>query len=340
MNNMQTIIPVSQIECQVKSWKTYLKEAISDPLVLLNQLNLSPEQMDFNLDLSNPFATRVPQPFVDKMRRNDPLDPLLLQVIAQSQENDDIQGYIHDPLQEVNLQPQGLLHKYQGRVLLILASACAINCRYCFRRHYPYQDKVATGKLLKQAFDHIANDTSITEVILSGGDPLIVSDTYLDDLIQQLEQIPQLKRLRIHTRLPIAIPQRITLKLCQILQKSRLHISMVLHINHPNEIDNLLKKQLNLLTQANVTLLNQSVLLKSINDDINTLCQLSENLFSAGVLPYYIHLLDKVAGAAHFDINENTAKQLINDLRKRLPGYLVPRLAKEEASKDSKTIII
>jgi len=336
---MALIIPVSQVECQKKSWKTSLKEAISDPGQLLSLLDLSPEQLDYELDLVNDFNLRVPLPFIKKMKQGDPNDPLLLQVISQAKENNIIAGYDDDPLLEQGSQQPGLLHKYHGRVLLVLASACAINCRYCFRRHFPYQGELASGKQLQASIDYIASTPSITEVILSGGDPLIVSDNYLKQLIEKLEQIPHLKRLRIHTRLPIVIPSRITPSLSQILSNNRLKTSMVLHINHPNEIDHVLATNLKPLVQTGIQLLNQSVLLKGINDDISILSKLSEKLFECNILPYYLHQLDKVKGAAHFSVDDSRAKKLFQAMRDSLPGYLVPRLAREEAGKHAKTLI-
>lgn len=339
MKNKLPIIPFSQPECQVKCWKTYLKQAVTDPLLLLDKLSLSIDDLDFSLDLDNAFVTRVPQPFIDKMKPGDASDPLFLQVISRQEENLTVVGYTKDPLLEQNGQLPGLLHKYQGRVLLILSSACAVNCRYCFRRHFPYEDNHARGSFLSRAVDYIRKDSSISEVILSGGDPLMLGDESLTELVNALENIPQLKRLRIHSRLPVVIPQRITAQLCELLASSRLSVSLVLHINHANEIDDLLADYLSQLHTAKVTLLNQSVLLRHINDNLNTLCELSEKLFSVGVVPYYLHLMDKIAGAAHFDISEDVAYQLIAEMRARLPGYLVPRLAREEANRKSKTII-
>jgi L-lysine 2,3-aminomutase len=336
---MTAIIPVSQIECQENSWKSYLKSAISQPEQLLQQLNLSSDNLGYDIDRQNPFATRVPQPFIDKMQSGNPQDPLLLQVLSQHQENTQPAGYTLDPLQEVSSETPGLLHKYHGRVLLILASACAINCRYCFRRHFPYQDQAATGEQLEHALNYITKDNSITEVILSGGDPLIVSDNLLNSLIVNLDAIKHVKRLRIHSRLPIVIPQRITDNLISSLSSTRLLTSIVLHINHANEIDEVLINALAKLKASGTQLLNQSVLLKGINDNLADLCQLSERLFEAGILPYYIHQLDKVQGAAHFDTPQNVAERLIEAMRKKLPGYLVPRLAREDAGEQSKTII-
>jgi EF-P beta-lysylation protein EpmB len=337
---MSLIIPVYQGKCQTKSWKTELKEAISDPKQLMALLKIRPEQLNFDIDPQNDFVVRAPKPFIKKMEIGNPKDPLFLQVISQMQENDKVVGYGQDPLQENDNRTPGLLHKYHGRVLLILSSACAINCRYCFRRHFPYQDQLSSGEQLNESIDYIKSDKSITEVILSGGDPLIVSDNFLNDLIAKLESISHLKRLRIHTRLPIVIPQRITDKLCEILQNTRLEVSMVLHINHPNEIDTELTNNLLNLVRAGVVLLNQSVLLKAVNDSSRVLCQLSEKLFSAKIIPYYLHQLDKVEGAAHFNISDLKALTLIKEMRNKLPGYLVPRLAKEETEMPAKTIML
>ncbi|TQV73202.1 EF-P beta-lysylation protein EpmB [Aliikangiella marina] len=336
---MSPIIPVSQVDCQVPAWKKLLKTAIKDPLTLLETVAVDPKSLDFSLSENNPFSTRVPQPFIDKMKPGDAKDPLLLQVLTSHLEELEVPDYSFDPLDETQNQLPGLLHKYHGRVLLILAAACAVNCRYCFRRHFPYQDKMATGDQLNKAIEYVRNSESITEVILSGGDPLMVSDDQLRNLISQLDNIPHLKRLRIHTRLPVVIPQRVTNQLCQTLASSNLDCSIVLHINHGNEIDPLLSRAVNDLKHSGVTLLNQSVLLKHINDNLDALCELSERLFQTGILPYYLHCLDKVAGAAHFDLPMNTAKTLISGMRNRLPGYLVPRLAMEEPGRPAKTIV-
>lgn len=309
-------------------------------MTLLKKVSLEPQSLDFPISTNSQFSTRVPQPFIDKMVPGDPNDPLLLQVLASAREDQPVANYSLDPLQETQTNHPGLLHKYHGRVLLILASACAVNCRYCFRRHFPYQDKMASGKQMEKAFDYLRNDSSISEVILSGGDPLMVNDEFLAHLTNELSAIPHLRRLRVHTRLPVVIPQRITQKLCDTLNSTRLDCSMVLHINHANEIDFLLTSHLDDLRAAQVTLLNQGVILKNINDNLNSLIELNEALFSAGILPYYMHCLDKVAGAAHFDLPYEKAKQLFVQLRNRLPGYLVPRLAIEEPGEAAKTILL
>ncbi|WP_196139613.1 EF-P beta-lysylation protein EpmB [Aliikangiella sp. G2MR2-5] len=339
MKNTSTIIPVYQPDCQVNSWKKLLKEAVSTPASLLEAVGLAEHPIRLQLAELSEFKTRVPQPYIDKMTKGNPDDPLLRQVLSHQNETITFSGYSKNPLKEEHNAIPGLLHKYKGRVLLILASACAVNCRYCFRRHFPYQDSLASGAQLENALSYIAKSPSISEVILSGGDPLMVSDSRLFEVIAKLEDIPHLKRLRFHTRLPVVIPQRITQALVDRLNHSRLKISLVLHINHANEIDSLLSEYLALFASSKITLLNQSVLLKGVNDSLDSLQELSEKLFENKVLPYYLHLLDKVIGAAHFEVNTNVAVKLIEELQKRLPGYLVPKLAREEPGRASKTVI-
>ncbi len=339
MKNSATIIPVSGAECQIISWKSHLKSAFSDSVQLLNYLQISASQFEPQLLPDPDFPIRVPIPFADKMEKGNINDPLLLQVLATKSEELIVKGFSQDPLDEQRNEIPGLLHKYAGRVLLILTATCAVNCRYCFRRHFPYNQQVASGESLTRIINYIRGDQSISEVILSGGDPLLMSDEQLSLLIVQLEDIPHLSRVRIHTRLPVVIPQRLTSKLVQVLSISRLQISMVIHANHANELDEELGLALANLSKSGVCVFNQSVLLRGINDDHLTLAALSEKLFKYQIVPYYIHLLDPVAGASHFDIDKEAAIQIMSRLRDRLPGYLVPRLAKEESHKRSKTIL-
>jgi len=339
MKNLSPIIPVNSSECQVQSWKKHLKEAVSDPLELLSLLGLDKSPLKDRVARLSSFRTRVPMPFIDKMSYGDPNDPLLLQVLPLLKEDQLVDGFGFDPLAENTNQPPGILHKYQGRLLVLLASTCAVNCRYCFRRHFPYSEKSATGESFHKAIEYIRGEESISEVILSGGDPLIVSDSSLESLANQLSEMKHVKRLRIHTRLPVVIPQRITDKLCEIMQNSRLKSSVVLHVNHANEVDEKLSKRLHKLKSSGVMIFNQSVLLKGVNNSVEAICELSEKLFETGVIPYYIHLLDKVQGAAHFEVCEEEAKLLLEEARKRLPGYLMPRLAREIPGESSKTLI-
>jgi EF-P beta-lysylation protein EpmB len=274
------------------------------------------------------------------MQRGDPHDPLLLQVLPQAAELLATPGFSRDPLGEADAnRHSGLLHKYEGRVLLIATQSCAIHCRYCFRRHFPYSDNRPGRAQWQETFDYIAADATITEVILSGGDPLAVSNTYLQWLLDNLLQIPHLERLRIHTRLPIMLPARIDNPLLQMLGKRRQQIVMVVHANHANEFDAEVDAACARLRAEGVHLLNQTVLLRGINDSVEVLAALSERLLAAGVLPYYVHMPDKVEGTAHFYMSEADALPLLQALHARLPGYLVPRLVREEAGKPGKTLL-
>jgi EF-P beta-lysylation protein EpmB len=271
------------------------------------------------------------------MEFGNPFDPLLRQVLPLDQEFEVHDGYSTDPLDEQDNEQPGLLHKYKNRVLLILKGGCAVNCRYCFRRHFPYQDNKGSKSIWQKSIDYIAEHPELNEVILSGGDPLMAKDHEIDWLIQHLETVPHIKRLRIHSRLPVVIPNRITDTLCQLFKQTRLQIIMVTHINHANEISVELENKMTQLKQANVTLLNQSVLLKDVNDTTKALTDLSEALFDAGILPYYLHVLDKVQGAAHFFVSDKEAKRLMGELIENVSGYLVPTLAREVGGRKSKT---
>ena len=275
------------------------------------------------------------------MQPGDRFDPLLMQVLAVGDELEAIDGFVADPLAENLTNPlQGLIHKYRCRVLLTVTGACAVNCRYCFRRHFPYQDNNPGRNGWQPVLDYISTDTCIHEVILSGGDPLLASDNVLSELFAQLAEIPHLRTLRIHTRIPVVLPERITEAFINLLATTRLHTVVVLHSNHPQELDNDVLNACAALRKVGCHLLNQSVLLAGVNDNAKTLAALSERLFACGVLPYYLHLLDKVQGAAHFDVSLDDAVVIFRELQALLPGYLVPRLAREEAGKKNKTLII
>jgi L-lysine 2,3-aminomutase len=313
-----------------QTWQKILAQAISDPAELCRILELDPDIISGCERSEQQFRMRVPTGFVSRMEKGNPHDPLLLQVLPLAIEMQTVSGFNQDPVGELSASPvSGLLHKYHGRVLLTLTGACAVNCRYCFRRHYPYDEKVPGLSQWEAALDYIAADSSITEVILSGGDPLIVKDQQLAQLITSLEKITHLKTLRIHTRLPIMIPERMTKTLIDLLKQSRLRAVMVLHSNHANEIDDSVSTAIVKCQDAGLIVLNQAVLLKNVNDSVDALVQLSERLFEVGVLPYYLHVLDPVAGAAHFDIDKEKAKQLVGAMSDRLPGYLVPKLVQE-----------
>lgn len=318
-------------------WQSQLQNMLTDPVELCQRLKLDNDQQQQMILACQDFPLRVPHSYLSRIKRGDPNDPLLLQVLPRAQELDKPAGYSMDPLQEEQANPvPGLIHKYHGRVLLITNSACPIHCRYCFRRHFPYKDNRNSRQQWQQALDYIKQDNSIHEVILSGGDPLNCSDKQLQWLCSQLGAIPHLRRLRLHTRFPIVIPQRITAECLNWLGHSHLQTCIVLHCNHPNEIDTHVRQALSALKQAGIILLNQSVLLKDINDDANTLATLSESLFEEGVLPYYLHVLDKVQATSHFDIDEKAAMLIYKQLQSQLSGFLVPKLVREEAEQAHK----
>ena len=308
---------------------------------LLDFTGNKPVDIDDLDPISTDFPLRVPRPYALRIQRGNPHDPLLRQVLPLVQENQSVPGYVSDPLYETNsnIMP-GIIHKYHGRVLLILAGSCAINCRYCFRRSFPYQANQNSQAEWDVALDYIRQHNNISEVILSGGEPLINSDERLRQLVNSIEAITHVKRLRIHTRLPIVIPQRVTSDMLDWLTCSRLQPVVVLHTNHAAEIDAEVFAALHKIKSRGITLLNQSVLLKGVNDDVDTLKQLSERLFEAGVMPYYLHLLDKVEGAAHFDVPMPRAQQIVGQLCAKLPGYLVPKLVRECAGEPAKTPIL
>lgn len=320
------------------AWQAQLSGAIRDPRELCRRLGLDERWLPGAEAGHALFEVRVPEAFLARMRPGDPGDPLLRQVLPLGEEAHPIPGYVADPLEEAAHTPaKGLIHKYHGRVLLITSPACAVNCRYCFRRHFPYAENSPSMAQWEASLDTLRNDPSITEAILSGGDPLATSDRRLAWLSERLEAIPHLKRLRIHTRLPVVIPERIDAELLGWLGATRLQKVVVLHINHANEIDEAVIDACRRLSDAGVTLLNQSVLLRGVNDTVETLAALSERLFEAGVLPYYLHVLDPVTGAAHFDVPDDEARELVAGLRDVLPGFLMPRLVREIPGEGSKT---
>ena len=319
------------------TWQNCLKEMTTSIPKLLEQLQLNSQQVNLSEEACQTFPLRVPQGFISRMIKGDPNDPLLRQVLPFTDELEKKTGFIKDPLQEAEVNPvPGLLHKYHGRVLLTLAPSCAINCRYCFRRHFPYEENNPGSLGWDSALAYIADDTSIEEVIYSGGEPLMQSDHALLNLNQKISKIPHVKRIRIHTRMPVVIPERITESFIQAFTETRLQTVLVIHSNHANEIDTPVTEAMERLKTANILLLNQSVLLKGVNDSEGALADLSLKLFDAGVLPYYLHLLDKVEGAAHFDVNEVRAKELVRLIGNKLPGYLVPKLVKETSGLGSK----
>jgi len=331
---------ITQIQPNLhSSWQKELANVVTDPEKLLTLLEIDPNEYKAHFKARSLFPVRVPYPFIKKMHKGDFNDPLLRQVMPLNQEFDMLAGYSSDPLEEHDTVAEGLLHKYQHRVLMIVKSGCAINCRYCFRRHFPYQDNSPNKSRWQQALDYIKVHNEINEVIFSGGDPLMANDEHLNWLINAIEQIPHITRLRIHTRMPVSIPQRITKSFTKMLVSSRLKVVIVFHINHANEIDPAFKEAIKPLKENGVTLLNQSVLLKAVNDDASILAQLSEALFEADIMPYYLHLLDKVSGASHFDIEESQAIAIVKQLATIVPGFLMPRLVREIGGEPNKTPI-
>ncbi|WP_179451879.1 MULTISPECIES: EF-P beta-lysylation protein EpmB [unclassified Enterobacter] len=321
-----------------EDWLQQLADVVTEPAELLQLLSLDQHaDLAAGADARKLFALRVPRAFIARMKKGDATDPLLLQVLTSRQEFIDAPGYSTDPLDEQSSVVPGLLHKYRNRALLLVKGGCAVNCRYCFRRHFPYQDNQGNKRNWQAAIDYIATHPELDEIIFSGGDPLMAKDHELAWLVDALEKIPHLKRLRIHTRLPVVIPARITEGLCQILADTRLQVLMVSHINHAQEIDDELRYGMQMLKRAGVTLLNQSVLLRDVNDDAQTLADLSNALFDAGILPYYLHVLDKVQGAAHFFVSDEEARVLVRQLLVMVSGYMVPKLAREIGGEPSKT---
>lgn len=315
-----------------------MAQGFSSSKELLEFLQLP--QDSFSEIAEQQFKTRIPRSFAARMQSGNPKDPLLLQVLASLQEEESPASYALDALQENKKNPlPGLLHKYQGRVLIIFAGACAIHCRYCFRRHFPYQENNPGREGLNDILEYVKKDESIHEVILSGGDPLVVADAFLEDFLNKLSQIPHLRTIRFHTRIPIVLPERITGAFLAILEKTPLRKVIVIHANHAQEINAEVAQACKDLRAVGCHVLNQSVLLKNINDDATTLKNLSEKLFDCGVLPYYLHLLDRVRGSAHFEVSEERIKAIYQQLQRMLPGYLLPRLAREEPGKSSKTLI-
>lgn len=320
------------------TWQKQLADAITDPKVLCDALDLEIKTIADMQSVVRQFPLRVPRAFLSRMEKGNINDPLLQQVLPMGVEMYSAPGYFKDPLNESNMSPvPGLLHKYPGRVLLTLAGACAVHCRYCFRRNYPYTEKVPGVSQWQPALHYVAENTSIDEVILSGGDPLVLKDESLTQIIRSLEAIPHLKRLRIHTRLPIVIPARVTQSLVTLLDQSKLKVILVIHSNHVNELDDSIA--LALKKFQSTTLLNQAVLLQGINDTAESLINLSKRLFEIGVLPYYLHLLDPVIGTAHFEVSEKEAISLMQAISEQLPGYLVPKLVREIPGEKSKQII-
>lgn len=325
---------------QHQTWKKIFAESVTSLSQLCEILELDLSTFQSYDTAQSTFPLRVPRGFIERMQKGDRQDPLLLQVLPLAQESEVVQGYSIDPLQEKKHNPlPGVLHKYHGRVLFTLAGECAVHCRYCFRRHFPYNENRIGKKGWDRVLQYIRDDHSIAEVILSGGDPLLVSDSYLEKFVEELEAISHVQRLRIHSRLPIVIPERITSELTELLIGTRLQTVLVVHANHAREIDTSIKTAFSKLRNSQVTLLNQSVLLRGVNDSVPALVDLSKALFDAGILPYYLHRLDKVQGSAHFEVAAQQMQAIYRGVLKSLPGYLVPKLVSEQAGLPHKMLI-
>ncbi|HAV4441452.1 TPA: EF-P beta-lysylation protein EpmB [Acinetobacter baumannii] len=324
---------------QEQNWQSQLSDLITDPLELLNLLELSTDQLLSGAILaSEKFKLRVPRAFVGKMNAKDPLDPLLLQVLPHHLELEEHPEFVTDPLgEEAANQLPGVLHKYKSRFLLTLTGACAVHCRYCFRRHFPYQENLPKNEDWLNIKNYIESNPDINEVILSGGDPLTLSNRKLALWLERLSSLKQMKILRIHSRVPIVIPNRIDEELISLLKNSRLRIILVVHSNHASELDDFTCSKLLQLSEHHITVLNQAVLLKGVNDSAQTLTDLSYRLFEARVMPYYLHVLDKVKGAQHFDLIPSEIDAIYQDVLASLPGYLVPKLVREIAGEKNKT---
>ena len=322
-------------------WQQAWREAVRDPRELLAMLGLDALAEGLSDAAASQFPLRVPRGFVARMRHGDPTDPLLRQVLPILDEDRIVPGFALDAVGDgAARRGGGVIHKYNGRALLIATGSCAVHCRYCFRRHYPYAEDTAAAAGWREAVETIRADASIHEVILSGGDPLSLADHKLAELTDALRGIPHLRRLRIHTRLPIVLPERVDAGVLAWLRGLPWPVAIVVHANHANEFDAAVDAAMAALRDAGATLLNQAVLLRGVNDSLEALAYLCERGHAAGVLPYYLHQLDRVAGAAHFEVDDAQALALHAGLAARLPGYLVPKLVREVAGAPGKTPLV
>ncbi len=320
-----------------KDWRQQLRDSTITPEKLLQRLNLPGDLLEGMQAGSRLFPLRVPEGFIHRMQPGDRSDPLLRQVLPLVDETFHVDGYIDDPVGDLrsNAAP-GVLHKYHGRALLMVTGACAVNCRYCFRRAFPYSEQQIKPAQWQQTLDYLRQHSDISEIILSGGDPLVLSTKRLQALCDGLKNIPHIRRLRIHTRLPVMIPERITTRLCEWIDSLPWPVCMVLHINHPQEINTALKLACQRIRTTGATLLNQAVLLKGVNDSDECQRILSEKLYDTGIIPYYLHQLDPVSGSQHFKVDDQQALAIYAKMRSDLPGYLLPRLVKEVPEQPSK----
>jgi EF-P beta-lysylation protein EpmB len=338
-------VPVGEVRLASTSsddsdWHRALAGAIRDPDELIDALRLSDCFREPARRAARLFPLLVPRSYLERIRPGDPNDPLLRQVLPLGQEELAVPGFSADPVGDsAARRAPGLLHKYHGRALLVTTGACAVHCRYCFRRHYPYGNEPRRMAEWDQPLETIAGDPSLHEVILSGGDPLMLTDARLAALVGRLAAIPHITRLRLHTRLPIVLPERVTERLLALLLEAGPTPIMVVHANHPRELVGPCAEALRRIVRAGVTVLNQAVLLKGVNNTIDAQEGLCERLVDLGVIPYYLHQLDRVAGAAHFEVDDAAGRLLIDELRRRLPGYAVPRYVREAAGGEFKEVL-
>jgi EF-P beta-lysylation protein EpmB len=320
-----------------QDWREQIRSGFHDPASLLSYLGLS----SMSVGHSASFPLRVPRAFAQRMRPKDPQDPLLLQVLPDPDEGTSNPGFSIDPVGDLESRSApAILHKYRGRVLVMTTGACAVHCRYCFRQHYPYSGQTVNSRRWEAAIAYLRGHEDIEEVILSGGDPFMLATRKLRRLSDDLSALPTIRRLRIHTRMPVVLPDRVTSGLLGWLSDLTLPTVIVIHANHAREFDGSVDQALARLGKTGAFLLNQSVLMKGINDNFEDLKQLMERSFGAGVLPYYLHQLDRVAGSARFEVSDSKATSLIKMLRESLPGYLVPRLVREERDQPNKTPVL
>lgn len=319
-------------------WQGEMARALRAPEALGARLGLPATWLEGARTGAEGFKLFVPEPYLAKIRPGDPRDPLLLQVLPQAAEAVAVAGFVADPLGEAAAtRAPGLIRKYQGRALLVTTGVCAIHCRYCFRRHFPYEEVPAGDRGWEEALETLRSDPTVDEAILSGGDPWAMAPERFAALFRELDRMPQLGRIRIHTRLPVVIPSRVDDALVGLLRRARARVVVVIHANHARELGPAEREALARLAGAGCLLLNQSVLLRGVNDRVEDLAALSLALVDAGVVPYYLHMLDPVAGAAHFDVPEAEARELVRGLMAGLPGYAVPRLVREVPGAESKT---
>ena len=330
------MIPAATTRLQPKGWQQAWRDAIREPRELLSALGLE-GLVDASCAAAGSFPLRVPRGFVARMRHGDPHDPLLRQVLPLDEELRAVPGFTLDAVGDTAARAgHGVIHKYRGRALLVATGSCAVHCRYCFRRHFPYAEQTAAAGHWSEALGAIRADPSLHEVILSGGDPLSLATPRLAALTDALAGIAHVRRLRIHSRLPIVLPERVDDELADWLARLPWPVAVVVHANHANEFDAPVDAAMARLRAAGASLLNQAVLLRGVNDSLQAQVDLHERGFATGVLPYYLHQLDRVAGAAHFEVDDATARSLHAAMREHLSGYLLPRLVREVAGDASK----